>query len=171
MSTSMSTDTDITADIEALGTMTTRELRDRYHEVFDDPSRSNNRRWLIRRIAWRLQAREQGGLSERALARAHMLARDEDLRVRPPRDRGPQLGSHLRTVSGTLVRRIDERVPIPGTVLRRIYRGAEHRVTVLPNGFEHEGTVYRSLSAVAQAITGSHWNGFGFFGLTKGSAR
>jgi hypothetical protein len=45
----------------------------------------------------------------------------------------------------------------------------EHRVTVLPNGFEHEGVVYRSLSAAAHAITGSHWNGFLFFGLTKGA--
>jgi hypothetical protein len=56
-------------------------------------------------------------------------------------------------------------------VLRRTFKGAEHEVTVLPHGFEHEGKTYRSLSAVATAITGSHWNGFLFFGLTKkGSA-
>ena len=61
----------------------------------------------------------------------------------------------------------DERVPPPGTVLTRRFKGHEYRVSVLPNGFEHDGDVYRSLSAVAHAITGSHWNGLLFFGLTK----
>ena len=61
----------------------------------------------------------------------------------------------------------DERVPPPGTILTRPFKGREHRVTVLPNGFEHDGEVYRSLSAVAHAITGSHWNGLLFFGLNK----
>ena len=156
-----------TKEIDALETMTTKELRRRYEEVFDEPARSNNRRWLMRRVAWRVQAIEEGGLSERALRRAYELARDEDLRVRPPEDRGPRLGSHLKTVSGRMPRGADARVPIVGTVLTRLYRGVEHRVTVLPNGFEHEGTTYRSLSAVARAITGSHWNGYLFFGLTK----
>ena len=54
---------------------------------------------------------------------------------------------------------------MPGAVLTRKYRGRLIEVTVLPKGFDYEGQVYRSLSAVAQAITGSHWNGHLFFGL------
>jgi hypothetical protein len=155
---------DLQHQIEALGAMTNPQLRGRYAEVFGEPSRSNNRRWLTRRIAWRLQARAEGTLSERARRRAEELARDEDLRVRPPADMGVSAGADLRTVSGRLVPR-DDRVPIPGTVLTRVFKGVEHRVLVLGEGFEHRGAVYRSLSAVAFAISGSHWNGFLFFGL------
>jgi hypothetical protein len=152
--------------ISELESMTARELRERYAEVFGEPSRSGNRRWLVRRIAWRLQALAEGGLSERARRRAEELARDEDLRARPPRDRGPALGVNLATVSGRLVRR-DARLPIPGTVLTRDFKGQRYRVLVLNDGFEYDGEVYRSLSAAAHAISGSHWNGYLFFGLTK----
>ena len=155
-----------TTALAALEGMTARQLRDRYAEVFGEAARSNNRRWLLRRVAWRIQAQAEGGLSERARRRAEELARDEDLRLRPPTDRGPGLGAEVRTVSGRLVRR-DDRVPIPGAVLVRSFKGADHRVTVLPHGFEYGGTTYRSLSAVAFAISGSHWNGFHFFGLTR----
>lgn len=58
--------------------------------------------------------------------------------------------------------------PIPGTVLAREYRGRLIEVTVLPKGFELDGQVYRSLSAAAKAVTGSHWNGLLFFGLKNG---
>ena len=61
----------------------------------------------------------------------------------------------------------DPRLPLPGTILRRQYRGRVVQVTVLREGFEYEGEVYRSLSAVAKAVTGSHWNGLLFWGLTK----
>ena len=164
--------TDETAQqVDELEAMSVAELRERYREVYGEPSRSGNRRWLVRRIAWRLQALEEGDLSERARRRASELARDQDLRVRPPRGlevRRPVKGAALRTVSGTIVKR-DGRVPMPGTVITREYKGTEHRVLVLEDGFEHNGTVYRSLSAVAHAITGSHWNGFHFFGLKKNS--
>ncbi|MCC5823403.1 MAG: DUF2924 domain-containing protein [Phycisphaerales bacterium] len=154
--------------IATLEHLTPAGLREVYAEVFGEPSRSNNKRWLIRRIAWRMQAQAEGGLSERARARAEELARDEDLRVRPPSDRGPGLGASLRTVTGTVVPRPpDARLPVAGTVLVRPHKGVDHRVTVLAEGFEHEGAVYRSLSAVAHAITGSHWNGYHFFGLTR----
>ena len=59
-----------------------------------------------------------------------------------------------------------DRLPIPGTVLTRKYRGRQIEVKVLPNAFEYDGQNYRSLTAVAKAITGSHWNGHLFFGLT-----
>jgi hypothetical protein len=55
---------------------------------------------------------------------------------------------------------------MPGAVLTREYKGRTIQVTVLPSGFDYDGQVYRSLSAVAKAVTGSHWNGHLFFNLT-----
>jgi hypothetical protein len=63
--------------------------------------------------------------------------------------------------------RPDGRLPPPGTVLTRPYKGRSLQVQVLPHGFEFDGQVYRSLSAVARAITGSHCNGFLFFRLNN----
>ncbi len=152
-------------EIEALEQMTVGRLRERYAAVFAEPARSNNRQWLLRRVAWRLQANAEGDLSERARARARELARDADSRVRPPRE--TPVREAPRTASTRLAPPRDARLPMPGTVLARTFKGIEHRVAVLPEGFEHDGRTYRSLSAVAHAISGSHWNGFLFFGLTK----
>jgi hypothetical protein len=60
--------------------------------------------------------------------------------------------------------------PVAGTQLIREWRGVEHKVTVLVDGFEWEGRRYKSLSAVARAITGTQWNGPLFFGLRSGKA-
>jgi hypothetical protein len=67
--------------------------------------------------------------------------------------------------------RADNR-PLPGTRLLREYAGVEHAITVLRDGFEWEGRPYRSLSAIARAITGTRWNGWTFFGLkaSRGAA-
>ena len=61
----------------------------------------------------------------------------------------------------------DDRLPMPGTVLRRVFKGREHHVTILADAFEYDGETYRSLSAIAHAITGAHWNGYHFFGIQK----
>jgi len=61
---------------------------------------------------------------------------------------------------------------MPGAIITRRYKGRTVEVRVLPRGFEYEGEVYRTLSAVAKQITGAHWNGYYFFGLcTKGHGR
>ncbi len=154
----------VRSQLQSLESMPVPELRARYAEVFGEPTNSGNRRWLVRRLAWRLQALAEGDLSERAKRRAAELARDADVRLRPPAiDELPARGL---SVTGTL-RPADPRRPAPGTVLRRVYKGVAHEVSVLPSGFEHEGKVYRSLTAVATAITGSHWNGNLFFGLAE----
>lgn len=156
--------------IAALERMTVGQLQKRYAEVFGEPARSGNRQWLLRRVAWRLQALAEGDLATRAIERsrerARELARDADLRLRPPETPAPAKGQNGTVVVGRMAIRRDERVPPPGTVLTRLFKGHEYRVAVLPNGFEYDGEVYRSLSAVAHAITGSHWNGLHFFGLT-----
>jgi hypothetical protein len=151
-------------EVAALKRMTGKELRGRYVEVFGEATRTGNKDWLWKRIAWRMQANAAGGLTERARRRAEELANDADLRVRRPPDMpAPSPASTTRRDKVTFRERAGELMP--GTVLTRPYKGRTITVTVLDNGFEFEGDVYRSLSAVAKAVTGSHWNGNYFFGV------
>ena len=144
-------------EIDHLRHKTVAELKVRYLEAFGEASRSNHKQFLIRRIAWRLQAVAEGDLSERARERALSLARDADLRLR-----APQGSSGIATTAG---RHRDSRLPAPGTVLKRTFRDQSVVVRVLESGFQYEGAMYRSLSAVARQVSGTHWNGFSFFGL------
>jgi hypothetical protein len=130
-----------------------------------EPTASRHKTWLVRRIAWRLQAAEEGGLSERALARAVELAKDAQLRERRPADRpGTPDPSCTKVIALPQVR---DAGLAPGTVLRREWKGRTILATVHPEGFEHDGAIYRSLSSLAKAVTGTKWNGHLFFGLTK----
>jgi hypothetical protein len=151
--------------IEALRDMTIAELREAYQQAFGEPTTSRHKDFLRKRIAWRLQANEHGGLSGRSLRRAEELADDSDLRLVAPKS---GVG---RTVVGSFTPTHDRRLPMPGAVLTREYRGRTIAVTVLDEGFEYEGAVYRSLTAVAKAVTGSHWNGYLFFSIAKGATR
>ena len=76
---------DVTKEVATMERMTVGQLQRRYVEVFGEPVRSRHKQYLIRRIAWRLQANAEGGLSERALRRAEELANVADVRVTPPR--------------------------------------------------------------------------------------
>jgi hypothetical protein len=156
----------IAKEVAALRRMTMRELRERYAEAFGDTTNANNRAWLVRRIAWRLQARAEGDLSERARHRAAELADDADLRLNPPLVRDAEAVAD-RTVTEVLPLRGDHRLPPPGSVITRRYKGEDLQVRVLANGFEFEGEVFASLSAVARKITGQHMNGFHFFRLGR----
>lgn len=156
-------------ELAALERMTVGELRERYGELFRETTRARNRRWLIKRIIWRMQSREQGGLSERARLRATELAADSDLRVTAPQQTPTGSDAAERTQATTAHFSGSSRTPLPGTLLTRRYKGRLLQVRVLSDGFEFEGEVFRSLSAVAKQITGSHWNGYRFFNLqTKG---
>ena len=153
----------IAKEIAALQKLPTGDLRGRYAEVFGEPTRVGNKTWLVKRIAWRLQALAEGDLSERARKRAEELANDADLRLSPPRKpRAP-----VQATPALVMAPPDDRVPPPGTILTRRYKHQVLQVQVLGQGFAYSGEVYPSLSAVAKAITGSHCNGFLFFGLTK----
>jgi hypothetical protein len=157
-------------EVAALQRMTVKELRARYADVFGEETPANNKGWLVKRIAWRLQAVAEGGLSERARQRAVELANDADLRLSPPKAKaGPAVAERTRTAA--LRVKGDDRLPLPGTVITRAYKGESLHVKVLPHGFEFEGEVYKSLSAVARAITGQHCNGYYFFRLGKEEGR
>ena len=161
-------------EIQALRGMTVAELRARWTELYGAEPRSRNRDYLWRRLAWKVQEQAHGGLSEAARARLAELASEVslgDLRVRPPKGFDPDAlaDATARPMSARPVR--DPRLPRPGAVLVRPYRGRDLRVLVLEDGFEWDGRRFGSLSETARAITGQHWNGRLFFGLTQRSRR
>ncbi len=160
-------------EVNTLRGMTVKALQERYVEVFGEESRSCNKDFLWKRIAWRLQALAEGDLSERARRRAEELADDADLRIRSQAGvfRSDVESSPLQTTSYPFQPDCDRRLPMPGAILSRQYKGKTIRIMVLDKGFEFEGEVYRSLTAIARAVTGSNWNGFHFFGLQNGRAK
>jgi hypothetical protein len=156
-------DLDIASEVGRMQRMTAGQLRDKYAEVLGEPARSSNKTWLIRRIAWRMQADAEGDLTERARRRlADELANDADVRVTPPK-KSPKL-ERRPVVAHTG----DKRLPPCGGAITHKYKGRLLMVTVEKDGFSYEGKRFKSLSAVAKAISGSHCNGFRFFGLRSG---
>ena len=151
--------------IEALRHQKTKELRAAFRELFGEDSPSSNRAHLFRRIAWRLQAQAEGELSQRARDRAAELARDGDLRLRPPRDFWRQLAEARDKASHRGER--DPRLPEAGTTLSRQYQGRTICVRVLQDGFEYDSKKYESLSSIASSVTRTRWNGYSFFNLNR----
>lgn len=156
-------------EIEELSRMTVSQLRKKYLEVFGEDTRSNHKRFLYRRIAWRIQALAEGGLSERARRRALEIANDADLRIRAPKTKfGTDTTMDPRlSVTSKVPGELDPRLPPPGSYVDREYKGQHIIVKVLVDGFEFESRQYRSLSAIAREVTGTKWNGFLFFNLAQ----
>jgi Protein of unknown function (DUF2924) len=134
------------AQIAALKTRSTPELRDMWRELSDQEAPALGRRYLEDRIAFRVQELHFGGLSDRARRKLDALADQLDPKAARRRDPGR---------------------PIAGTRLVREWKGTEHVVTVREQDFEYQGRPYKSLSAVARQIAQSRWNGWAFFGLRR----
>jgi hypothetical protein len=160
-------DLNVGKELAALNRMSVDALRARYAEVFGEPTNGRHKRWLIKRIIWRMQSLAEGDLTDRARRRAAELANDADIRRKAPKSLPPAPDASTRTRICRLPTNGDRRVPIPGSVITRVYKGETLKVTALADGFEFEGETYKSLSAVAKQITGSHCNGYHFFRLTK----
>jgi hypothetical protein len=142
-------------EIEKLRRVSLASLRAKYREVFAEETRCRHREHLFRRIAWRLQALAEGDLTERARERACQLARDADLRMVAPRDFFMVEGEPVRTTRGAGNRRpADDRLPLPGTLLSRKWKGRTLLVEVLADGnAQQKGwAVCPSKSLPAQAI-------------------
>jgi hypothetical protein len=148
------------AELEKLRAAPVSVLLARYQELFGECPPGRNKVCLFRRIAWRLQANQYGGLPERARQRALEIAAESDLRLTAPR-------SKVSGVSPGVSNRPDRRLPLAGTVLRRHHRGRAIEVKVLAHGFEYQNRWFRSLSGIAEDITGTRWNGYVFFGLAQ----
>jgi hypothetical protein len=156
----------VAKEVAALGRMTVGELRSKHIDAFGEPTRTGNKDYLVKRIAWRLQANAHGDLSCRARRRAEELANDADLRTTAPKPKTTDAPPTL-TRQTSVAFDHDPRLPMAGSNIKRLYKDREIVVRVLPKGFEYEGEVYRTLSAVAKAVTGTHWNGYHFFNLKR----
>ena len=162
----------LAARIARIGQMPPRELREAYRHAFGRETTSGNRAWLVRTISNRLCEIEESHQRPPALAMAQVVAKDlgceeafarflETLPPVAPMPRPPEEAFEVPLAS----RPRDPRLPPPGTVLVRHFGDRDYRVTVTDEGFMLGRHRYRSLSAVAKAITGKHWNGFLLFGL------
>ena len=145
----MTTQDPILARLTALKSMSVNDLKAEWQALFNAPAPNNSRTFLESRLAYRIQELTYGGPDKQTRRLLDLLA-DE--------------------VEGTLTRKAqiaDPRNPVVGTKLIREWDGTAHTVTVLKEGFEWGGQRYKSLSAVARAITGTRWNGYRFFGLRE----
>ena len=142
----------VLAQLAALKTTPIAALKARWRQLFETEPPPYNRRFLEHRLGYRIQELAYGGLKPETIERLDALADELD-------------GKLSRR------RRIENR-PIAGTRLIREWKGVEHLVTVRDDDFDYQGRPYKSLSAVARAITGTRWNGLVFFGLKnqKGAA-
>jgi hypothetical protein len=148
--------------IDELRHLTTAQRQLKYRELFGQPSHSNHKDYLFRRVAWRMQALAEGGLSERARQFAREIASDADLRLCAPK-KAIETQPAVRVANAS--RQLDPRVPPPGTQLIKRYKDETLTVTVLEDGYQYGERVYKSLSAIARQVTGTQWNGYVFFGL------
>lgn len=152
----------IVEQIQELRSMTVNQLRERYEDAFGESTSARNKDWLWKRIAWKIQELEYGGISERAKKRAKEIANEHDIRVRPPMGAFKEYDDTKKSKPRTIIN-----LPAPGTVLTREYKGVPIEVEVLEEGFLYATQVYKSLSAIAKEVTGSHWNGPVFFGIKR----
>jgi hypothetical protein len=141
-------DVALEAEIGRLPNLSLFELRHRWKTLFGHPApKSLRRNFLARTVAYQMQVESYGGLSVAAKRRLREIADA----VRNG-DANAILGS----------RRVKR-----GTQMIRQWQTTTHTVTTLAEGFEWNGRTYSSLSAVANAITGTNWNGFAFFGIKR----
>jgi hypothetical protein len=142
----------VLAQLAALKTAPVAALKQKWRDLFEREPPLYNRRFLENRLAYRIQELAYGGLSPETIERLEILA--DELDGKTPKRRGS-----LKTR------------PIAGTRLIREWKGVEHSVTVRDENFEYQGRPYKSLSAIARAITGTRWNGLVFFGLKNTRGR
>lgn len=153
----------ISEQLQALKYASITEVQTRYKDLFNTPEAPcANKAYLIKKIAYKLQETTDGGLSNEAKTQIiNLIEKYDPINNKALR---PQIVSAGKTVVSIPFMR-DKRLPIPGTIIQKKYKGQDYHIKVLDKGFEYKDTYYKSLSAIAFEITGAHWNGFDFFSL------
>lgn len=138
--------------LASLRIMSLEDLRKKWFDLYGTEAPEYQKEFLLRKLAYRIQELYYGGLSQYSLSI-----------LKKGCDQNPF--SVAARVMGEKKRgRISE---LAGTRFVRIYNDRKHEVTAHENGYEYEGIIYRSLTAVAEKITGTHWSGKAFFGVNK----
>lgn len=144
----------VVKQVASLPKLRHEELKAMYVALYGKEPPAYNRDLIIKRLAYRLQEIAYGGLPERVLQRL-----DEVLVENGYDEYAIPIGGSKRKP------KVAKDHPVIGTVFVREWRGLRYEVTTLRDGFEFKGRKYRSLSAIAAAITGAHQSGVAFFGL------
>lgn len=144
----------VLAQLAALKILPAPALKQRWRDLFETEPPPYNRRFLESRLAYRIQELAYGGLKPETVARLDALSEQLD---------GGKVDLRRK--------KADRDRPIAGTRLIREWQGVEHTVTVRVDGYEWQGRPYKSLSAVARAITGTRWSGPVFFELKNQRSR
>jgi hypothetical protein len=135
----------VAARVLALADCPRGELEEQWRTLWgSDPPHHASREFLIRAVAYRIQAQAFGGLDAKTL---RLLRKAKDSNGAYPKPQRSRLSK--------------------GSKLFREWHGETHEVLVIDKGFAWRGETYPSLSAIARAITGAHWNGWAFFGLKR----
>ena len=142
-------DQTVLARLATLKAMSVRDLKAEWEKLIGSAAPNNSRNFLEIRIAYRIQELTYGGADRETRRMLDLLA-----------DEVEGLARRKNQIS-------DPRNPVTGTRLIREWDGVEHTVIVLKDGFDWQGRKFKSLSAVARAITGTRWNGYRFFGLRE----
>jgi hypothetical protein len=138
--------------LAALPTLPRKALEKLWQEQFDRPlGRGLRRENVVRILAYRLQEKAYGSLKASVAKQLRSLLDNEN--------------SCRKSVNALTLR------PKPGTRIVREWKEKLHEISVLPDGYEYEGQVYRSLSEVARIITGTRWSGPAFFGTKRRAQR
>jgi len=145
-------------EIIALKNAPAEELLKRYKELYGEDATGTHKTYLWRKIAYKLQEQEHGGLSAKAKGKLKALIEEFDpINNKSLRPDKPMVNQQ------TSVK--DKRLPIPGTMITKEYKGTSYQVKMLEKGFEYNAKIYKTLSAIAKEISGAHWNGYLFFNL------
>ena len=122
----------VAKEVAALERMSVNDLCERYRETFGEETNARNKRWLVKRIAWKLQANAEGDISERARRLAIEIALSTDIRSSVPKIRRRPTVETLTTASTIITPPADCRLPLPGTTLLKTYQGRDNRREALP---------------------------------------
>jgi hypothetical protein len=158
-------------ELDRLARMRPSELQRLYLKLFGRAVTSGSAELARRRIARHFQSERQGGLPDSARQHALAIAKASNLRIHLRRGRSRPGSEVLHATVRGIVSDHDSRLPMPGCIIVKEHCGKTLVVRVLDDGFEYAGHRFPSLSAIAKEITGTKWNGFLFFGLTKEGKR
>ena len=148
--------------IMAIKDVPIKDLQKKYEELFEGKkATSTNKTYLWKKIAYRIQEMQNGGLSEKSRARIEELIKEHD----PINNKVLRPDADLENSSNNKLKSRDSRLPIPGTIITKQYKGTTLQVKVLEKGFEYNGRLFKSLTGLTKEITGLHWSGYNFFGL------
>jgi hypothetical protein len=145
-------------EIMALKNASVGDLLKRYKELYGENATGTHKTYLWRKVAYKLQEQEHGSLSIKAKGQLKAFIEKYDpINNKALRPNKPMVSQQASTK--------DKRLPIPGTVITKEYKDISYQVKVLEKGFEYNGKIHNTLSAIAKEITGAHWNGYLFFNL------